>query len=142
MPFIPLDFPREVLELSAHGGHGGRYLVKNWNELESYWQSKNGRGTAIVRHFVMDFDCKDFKQKGIGVDFAFMHGQVKRLHQHLLTNDYHHYVYFSGGGFHIWIPFADTYLPTDGLEVTRIKSAGKMLMMNWHDAMDLRNYDS
>lgn len=160
MPFIPLDFPREVLELSAHGGHGGRYLVRNWEELERYWKGKNGSGnayftaygyrrtqaprhhraeynTAIVRHFVMDFDCKDFKQKGKDVDFSFMHEQVKRLHQHLLDNDYHHFIYFSGGGFHIWIPFEEAFLPTDGLEVTRLKSAGKMLMMNWHDALDL-----
>ena len=44
MSFIELDFPREVLEISSGGKHGGRYLVKNWGELERYWKGKNGSG--------------------------------------------------------------------------------------------------
>ena len=46
MSFIELDFPREVLEISSGGKHGGRYLVKNWGELERYWKGKNGSGNA------------------------------------------------------------------------------------------------
>ena len=30
MAFIPLDFPREVLEIASDGKQGGRYSVKNW----------------------------------------------------------------------------------------------------------------
>lgn len=154
------DFPREVLEISADGKHGGRYIVRNWPELEQYWKGKSGTGnayhtaygyrstqapkhhrvqynSAIVKHFVMDFDCKDFRSGGSGVEFSFMQEQVKRLHKHLLTNDYQHYIWFTGGGFHIYIPFSETFLPTDGLEVTRIKNAGRTLMKNWHDALNL-----
>ena len=35
MPFIELDFPREVLEIGSHGKSGGRYLVRNWDELDT-----------------------------------------------------------------------------------------------------------
>ena len=143
MPFIELDFPREVLEIGSHGKSGGRYLVRNWDELERYWNGKNGRGnayftaygyrrtsppkhhrveynSAIVRHFVMDFDCKDFKNRGQKVDFSFMQEQVRRLHKHFLDNDYRHFIWFSGGGYHIYVPIAETLTPTDGMEVTRI----------------------
>ena len=160
MPFIELDFPREVLEISSGGKHGGRYLVENWEELERYWKGKNGSGnayftaygyrrtqapkhhraeynTAIVRHFVMDFDCKDFRNRGAEVEFSVMQQQVRRLHEHLLLNDYHHFIWFSGGGYHIWVPFSEPFLPTDGLEVTRIKSAGRTLISNWHNELDL-----
>jgi hypothetical protein len=154
------DFPREVLEVSASGKHGGRYIVRDWGALESYWRGKNGSGnayhtaygyrstqapkhhrveynTAIVKHFVMDFDCKDFKSGGTDVEFSFMQKQVRRLHQHLITNDYLHYIFFTGGGFHVYIPLAKTFLPTDGMEVTRIKSAGRKLMKKWHEQLDL-----
>ena len=45
MPFVPIDYPREVLELSSTGiklaAHG-----KNADELESYWRGKNGSGNV------------------------------------------------------------------------------------------------
>ena len=84
MGFIPIDFPREVLELPSSGERGWRRLVKNDSELERYWSGKNGSGnvyftaygynetqapkhhrvdynTPKIHHFVLDFDCKDFK---------------------------------------------------------------------------------
>ena len=80
MPFVPIDFPREVLELPSSGVGGWRRLVKNSRELESYWKGKSGSGnvyftaygytetkapkhhrveynTPLIHHFVMDFDC-------------------------------------------------------------------------------------
>lgn len=160
MSFIKFDFPREILELSSEMLHGGRFIVRNWEELERYWKGKNGRSnafftaygyrrtqapkhhrveynSAVVRHFVMDFDCKDFKQRGKDVEFSYMHEQVKRLHQHLLRNDYLHYIWFSGGGFHIWIPLSESFMPTDGWEVTRIKQGGRNLIANWQKELDL-----
>ena len=160
MPFVELDFPREVLEISEGGVNGGRWLVHDWSELEKYWRNKNGRGdayfttygfrqtqapkhhravhnSAIVRHFVMDFDCKDFKRNGMPVEFSFMQQQVRRLHKHLMLNDYEHYVWFSGGGFHIWVPISETHLPTDGVDATRIKRAGRELMTKWYNELDL-----
>ena len=100
MVFIPIDFPREVLELSGmDGARGYRRIVRNQEELESYWRGKNGSGdvyftaygyrgtqapkhhrvdyvTPIIHHFVMDFDCKDFRKKGIDVPFHVPHEQV------------------------------------------------------------------
>tara|TARA_R100001509_G_scaffold28595_1_gene15092 strand:+ start:1331 stop:2443 length:1113 start_codon:yes stop_codon:yes gene_type:complete len=160
MPFIELDFPREVLEIGHNGRNGGRYLVRNWDELERYWKGKNGRGnayftaygyrrtnppkhhrveynSAIVRHFVMDFDCKDFKNRGQKVDFGFMQEQVRRLHKHFLDNDFRHFVWFSGGGYHIYVPISETLTPTDGLEVTRIKQGGRNLLRKWDKKLDL-----
>ena len=87
MGFLPIDFPREVLELPSSGERGWRRLVKNASELERYWSGKNGSGnvyftaygynktqapkhhrvdynTPKIHHFVLDFDCKDFKNKG------------------------------------------------------------------------------
>lgn len=160
MPFVKFDFPREVLEVSEGGKHGGRYIVRDYDELQRYWKGKNGGSnayftaygyrrtqppkhhrveynSAIVRHFVMDFDCKDFRNGGTDVEFEYMQEQVIRLHEHLMLNDYHHFIWFTGGGFHIWVPISEMFLPTDGPEVTRIKSAGRRLMKGWHDALNL-----
>ena len=88
MPFVPIDFPREVLEITSNGDRGWRRLVKSSDDLERYWKGKNGSGnvyftaygfshteapkhhrvdynTPKIHHFVMDFDCKDFKNRGI-----------------------------------------------------------------------------
>ena len=158
--FIQLDFPREVLEMGSDGQSGGRYCVNNWDELEKYWKGKNGSGnvyftaygfratkpprnhrvdydTPIIRHFVMDFDCKDFKNRGANVEFSFMHEQVKRLHRYLLSEDIMHFIWFSGGGFHIWVPLSETYTPSDGYSVARVKDGGRKLMAQWHKKLNL-----
>ena len=44
--FLPIDFPREVLELPSSGERGWRRLVKNASELERYWSGKNGSGNV------------------------------------------------------------------------------------------------
>ena len=160
MAFISLDFPREVLEIASDGKQGGRYSVKNWDELEKYWRGKNGSGnvyftaygyratkpprnhrvdyeTPIIRHFVMDFDCKDFKQRGADVDFAFMHEQVKRLHRFLIVEEIRHFVWFSGGGFHVWVPLQDVHTPSDGFSVARVKEGGRKLITSWHKKLNL-----
>ena len=46
VPFVPIDYPREVLELSSTGEKGWRRMVKNAEELESYWRGKNGSGNV------------------------------------------------------------------------------------------------
>ena len=86
---LTFDFPREVLELSTEKGKGFRKLVSTNNDFEKYWQGKNGVSNAymtvygyrattppyhkrvdlqtpIIRHFVLDFDPKDFKARGRG----------------------------------------------------------------------------
>ena len=158
--FIDIDYPREVLEIGTSGQKGFRRIVHNEKDLQKYWRGKNGLGnvfftaygyrgttppkhhrvdynTPIVRHFVLDFDCKDFKNKGANVNFEHMHEQVKRLHTHLERNEIKHYVWFSGGGFHFWIPIKDVILPNNGYEVSRIKTAGKNLLRKWNDDLDI-----
>ena len=160
MSFVSLDFPREVLEIGSNGSQGGRFIVRSWDELERYWKGKNGSGNAyftaygyratkpprnhrvnydtpVIHHFIMDFDCKDFKQRGADVEFSYMHEQVKRLHRFLLSENYRHFIWFSGGGFHIWIPLSQTYMPSTPQEVSRIKEGGRNLLTQWHKKLDL-----
>ena len=160
MSFITLDFPREVLEITSDGQKGYRRLVSDWESLERYWKGKNGSGdvyftaygyraltppknhrvdynTPIIRHFVMDFDCKNFRKHGEDVSFEVMHGQVKNLHSFFLEKDITHYIWFSGGGFHVWVPLKKTYTPSNGIEVTRIKDGGRKLLSDWHKKFNL-----
>ena len=39
---MPIDFPREVLELPSNGARGWRRIVHNADELERYWRGKSG----------------------------------------------------------------------------------------------------
>ena len=158
--FIELDFPREILEMGSQTGRAGRFLVRDWDELERYWKGKNGSGNAyftaygyratkaprihrvdydtpFIRHFIMDFDCKDFKKRGQDVDFSYMHEQVKRLHEYLLSEDYRHFIWFSGGGFHIWIPLSETFIPSSTTDIRRIKDAGRKLLAEWDSKLNL-----
>lgn len=167
MSFITLDFPREVLDVDSDGNRGFRRLVRDEQELSRYWEGKNGSGnvymtaygyrattppkhhrvdynTPVIRHFVMDFDCQDFKKRS-KVDFSFVQSQVVRLHKHLLLNNWKHFVWFSGGGYHIYIPIetvkGESFLPSSGLDVSRIKQAGKELLLRWHKELDLPSSD-
>tara|TARA_R110001583_G_scaffold19862_3_gene77113 strand:- start:2732 stop:3823 length:1092 start_codon:yes stop_codon:yes gene_type:complete len=158
MAFVPIDFPREVLELASSGQRGWRRLVKNNEELEKYWSGKNGSGnvyftaygynatqapkhhrvdynTPKIHHFVMDFDMKDFKDRGKDVPFEVPHNEVKKLHRYLIEQDTLHYVWFSGGGFHIWIPLSKSIEPKNGNELSRIKHSGRILINKWEQKL-------
>ena len=43
---MPIDFPREVLELPSSGARGWRRIVHNADDLEKYWRGKNGSGNV------------------------------------------------------------------------------------------------
>jgi len=154
MSFVPIDYPREVLELSSSGDKGWRRMVKNADELESYWRGKNGSGnvyftaygytetqapkhhrvdynTPLIHHFVMDFDCKDFNKNGADVAFEKPQEEVQRLHQFLMKENTLHYVWFSGGGYHVWIPLSESLVPQSGGEVSRIKTSGRVMIKQW-----------
>lgn len=164
MGFITLDYPREVLDVDSEGQGGFRRLVRDEQELMKYWKGKNGIGnvyftaygyrattppkhhrvdynTPIIRHFVMDFDCKDFSKRGVAVDFSFVQNQVARLHDHLLVNDYEHYIWFSGGGYHVYVLLEEVFMPSIGLDVSRIKEAGRTLLLKWHRELNLPSND-
>jgi hypothetical protein len=154
MPFVPIDFPREVLEITSNGDRGWRRLVKSSDDLERYWKGKNGSGnvyftaygfshteapkhhrvdynTPKIHHFVMDFDCKDFKNNGTNVPFEVPHKEVTKLHRMLMKDNILHFVWFSGGGFHVWVPLAKSLHPRNGNELSRIKYSGRILLNEW-----------
>jgi hypothetical protein len=158
---LTFDFPREVLELSTEKGKGFRKLVSTNNDFEKYWQGKNGVSNAymtvygyrattppyhkrvdlqtpIIRHFVLDFDPKDFKARGRGdVDPQLTLDQTKALHKYLLEQNIEHGVWYSGGGFHVWVALDRPYIPSSGSHVSAIKEAGMTVVNNWIHKLNL-----
>ncbi len=152
---ITFDFPREVMELSTEQGKGFRKIVRNDFDLEKYWAGKNGvsnafmtvygyRGTIqphnnrvdlltpIVRHFVMDFDPKNFREKNrpnVNPELALE--QTKRLHDFLIQKDIMHSIWYSGGGFHVWVGLDKAYVPGSGNHLSAIKDAGMTVVNEW-----------
>lgn len=158
---LTFDFPREVLELSTERGMGFRKLVKDNKEFEKYWSGKNGVSNAymtvygyrattppyhkrvdlqtpIIRHFVLDFDPKNFREKDRGsVEPQTALDQTKSLHEYLVLNDIEHGVWYSGGGFHIWVALDRAYIPSSGSHVSAIKEAGMTVINDWIHQLDL-----
>jgi len=158
---ITFDFPREVMELSTEKGKGYRKIVKDTDDLEQYWAGKNGvsnafmtvygyRGTVqphnkrvdlvtpIIRHFVMDFDPKNFRDRKKGkVDPDITRQQTLALHHHLLKQDISHAVWYSGGGFHVWVALDKAYTPGSGSHLSAIKEAGMTQVNDWVRDLDL-----
>ena len=152
---LTFDFPREVLELSTEKGKGFRRLVSNTNDFEKYWDGKNGVSNAymtvygyrateapnhrrvdlqtpIVRHFVLDLDPKDFQDRNRGdVNPEETLEQARRLHKHLLSENIEHGIWYSGGGFHIWVALDKPYIPSSGAYVSSIKEAGMAVVNEW-----------
>ncbi len=152
---IHFDFPREVLELSTEKGKGFRRLVRDQSEFERYWDGKNGVSNAymtvygyraleepnrkrvnlhtpIIRHFVLDFDPKNFKDRNRPeVSPEIPLEQALRLHYHLLEEDIEHGVWYSGGGFHIWIALDKAYTPASGSHLSAVKEAGMQKVNEW-----------
>jgi DNA primase len=144
---IKFDFPREVLELSTEKGKGFRKLVSTINDFESYWLGKNGVSNAymtvygyrateipnhkrvnlqtpIIRHFVLDLDAKNFKDRNrSNVDLQETLEQTRRLHTYLLEKGIEHGVWYSGGGFHVWVSLDKAYIPSSGSHVSSVKEA-------------------
>tara|TARA_R110002012_G_scaffold321217_1_gene548201 strand:+ start:1166 stop:2269 length:1104 start_codon:yes stop_codon:yes gene_type:complete len=156
--FVAIDFPREVLELPSSGERGWRRIVRDATELERYWAGKNGSGnvyftaygfnktqapkhhrvdynTPKIHHFVLDFDCKDFKSRGKDVPFEVPQAEVRKLHRYLIQNDTLHYIWFSGGGYHVWVPLSETLEPKNGNELSRIKHSGRLLINKWENKL-------
>tara|TARA_R100000234_G_scaffold119799_1_gene103820 strand:- start:2199 stop:3302 length:1104 start_codon:yes stop_codon:yes gene_type:complete len=158
---VHFDFPREVLELSTEKGKGFRKLVADTNEFERYWAGKNGvsnaymtvygyRGTnppyhkrvdlqtPIIRHFVLDIDPKNFKAKDRhAVEPQETLDQTRRLHEFLLKENIEHGVWYSGGGFHIWVALDKPYIPSSGAQVSAVKEAGMTVVNDWIHQLDL-----
>jgi len=153
------------VELPSGGKGGWRRMVKDASELEQYWRGKNGCSNVYmtaygynetapprhhrvnynsprIHHFVMDFDCKDFKNRGADVAFNIPHEEVRALHRMLMEDNTLHYVWFTGGGFHVWVRLDNTLEPSTGNELSRIKYSGRLLIEEWERRVgDLRCND-
>tara|TARA_R100000008_G_scaffold34687_1_gene19699 strand:- start:5852 stop:6925 length:1074 start_codon:yes stop_codon:yes gene_type:complete len=153
---LSFDFPREVGIF--------RKVVNTRRALEDYWKGLGNakcaytsvygfrglrpnkkRGeytTAIVRHFVLDFDKKArIKGEVVDVDGDIVLSQVRALHQMLMRKDIHHGVWFSGNGFHVWVRLWPVHHPAGGREMSVIKAAGRKLVNEWKEALNLTCLD-
>ena len=160
---LMLDFPREVLHINTDGGRGFRKMVSTYADLEKYWRGKSGLGNAymtvygyratrppqhhrcdyttpIIRHFVLDYDCKNFKSNN-PVPLEMPLQEIREMHAHLLDNNIRHGVWFSGGGFHVWILLEKEGIPSTGEELSRIKQAGRVLLTDWRKSLSMECCD-
>ena len=154
---LRFDFPREVTLY--------RRIVHTKDDFERWWQSLDNasdaymtvygfrqlkepnyrRGdyqTAIVPNFVLDFDC----QVLVGgerheVPPSVPLEEVRRLHNKLVADDIAHGIWFSGGGFHVWVKLSQDHLPSHGMECSILKGAGRSLVRQWANELHLNCID-
>ena len=155
-PVFQLVFPREVGLF--------RKVVNTQQEFERYWSRLNHAecaytsvygfravkpqgnraeyNTAVIPNFVLDFDRKARTGSTVyEVTGDVVVDEVRRLHQMLMEKDIHHSVWFSGNGFHVWVALSKTHRPVNGGDVSRIKSAGRIILSDWREALGLRCID-
>jgi len=151
-------FPREIDMKS-------RKVVTNMVELQRYVKRTNGKtnltttvygfrelkpkgnrceySTAIVSHFVVDLD------KGRAADVLDLDdsetGQrctadTLRLAKYLHDNDIRHAVFFSGGGYHVWVMLDKIHDPPQN-ELNNLMFSGRVLINKWIRDMDLVTID-
>ena len=154
---LTFDYPREV-NLFRRVVHDKEQFTKWWSSLENSsdayttvygfreLKSPNYRRgdyqTAIVPHFVLDFDCTSIVGgRRVDVPPSVPHHEVRRLHQHLLELDILHGIWFSGGGFHVWVKLSKTHLPTTGMDSSILKGAGRHTVRRWADLLSMNCID-
>ena len=152
------DFPREI-DMKT------RKVARNMVELQRYIRKTNGKtnltttvygfrelkpkgnrceySTAIVPHFVVDLDkgraaeVMDIEDSEMGYKCT---DDTLRLAQHLKDENIRHAVWFSGGGFHIWVMLDKSYdLPTQ--ELNNLLFSGRALINKWIQTMNLITID-
>tara|TARA_R100000329_G_scaffold109690_3_gene90136 strand:- start:1493 stop:2557 length:1065 start_codon:yes stop_codon:yes gene_type:complete len=157
MSHVFRHFPREV-------DMRKRKVVHSMDELQRYVKATNGadnltttvygfrelkgtgkRGeytTAIVPHFVMDFDYERAKINNVSDEEAGNQclREVSMVHHHLLSNEIKHAMWFTGGGIHIWVNLDKTYYP-DGRGMSDLMTAGRRIVEGWVKEWSLRTLD-
>jgi len=160
-----LDFPREVLDMSALG-KGWRRIVQSKEDLSKYWAARNGSSnvymtvygyqrttppyhkrcdysTVIVPHFVMDFDAqKRVNREMVAVPLEEVQEEVIRLHDFLCEERIRHRMWFSGGGYHIWVALDKTYTASSTSDCQAIKRAGLSVVRKWREDLNLTTLDT
>jgi hypothetical protein len=142
-----------------------RKVVHSMDALQRYVSSMNGKdnltttvygfrdlkpggkrgeySTAIIPHFVIDLD------KGRATETLGLEGldagercaeDTWKLSAHLLTNGWRHAIWFTGGGFHIWILLDQTYELAPE-EQNDLLFSGRALLNGWIREMDLATVD-
>lgn len=141
-----------------------RKVVHNMKELQEYVAATNGgdnltttvygfrdlkpsghRGeysTAIIPHFVIDMDYERAMKNGVSAAEAGERTliEVNMIHQHLLSNNWKHAMFFTGGGVHIWVNLDQTYQPI-GSQMSDILVAGRRMITDWVKQWDLSTLD-
>lgn len=157
MTHIFRDFPREV-------DMRKRKVVHSMEELQHYVKCTNGvdcltttvygfrqlktkgnRGeynTAIIPHFVIDMDYERAMGGGITAKQAGERcfREVMMLHQHFLSNDWKHAMWFTGGGVHIWVNLNKSH-ELEPTEMANLLVSGRKMVDGWVDKWNLITLD-
>jgi len=154
---LTFDFPREV-NLYRRVIHDRDAFDKWWASLENasdayttvygfrqlkepYYRRGNYQ-TAIVPHFVLDFDCSTIvggMRREVSPEVPL--NEVRRLHTYLCEQNIRHGVWFSGGGFHVWVKLSRVHNPAPGMECSILKGAGRYVVRQWADDLSLNCID-
>ena len=148
-------FPREVCMRT-------RRVVKNEEQLQKYVLATNGKdnitttvygfrelkpkgnrgeyNTAIVPHFVVDLDKDRLQGMSDAEAGQRCSEEAWRLSAHLLENGWRHAVWFTGGGFHIWVNLDQEYV-LEPMELNDLLVSGRALISKWVKDMDLQTLD-
>ena len=157
LTLLTFDYPREV-NLYRRVVHDKEQFNKWWASLDNASDAymtvygfrklkppnfrRGDYQTAIVPHFVLDFDCTSLiGGRRIDVPPEVPLGEVRKLHMYLKERGIYHGVWFSGGGFHVWIKLAKTHYPNPGMEVSILKGAGRHTVREWADELGLNCID-
>ena len=159
MSHLFADFPREVNMRT-------RKVVHNMVELQRYIDGMNGRdnltttvygfrslktkgnrceySTAIVPHFVVDLDkgraeevLPEATEDEWGVRCT---EDTLRLSKHLRDEGIRHAVWYSGGGFHVWVMLSKVHV-LEHDELANLLFSGRVIINKWVKDMDLVTID-
>tara|TARA_R100001440_G_scaffold35191_1_gene54156 strand:+ start:17334 stop:18431 length:1098 start_codon:yes stop_codon:yes gene_type:complete len=151
-------FPREI-DMRT------RKVIHNKKQLEHYIKTTNGKGnltttvygfrdlktkgnrceynTAIIPHFVMDFDADQALrvhsyEENLAKESCCK--EVETISSELSTNNIQHAIWFTGGGFHIWVKLDQEYiLPPN--KMSDLLFSGRMIINQWVKTHDLKTLD-
>lgn len=152
------DFPREIDMKS-------RKVVLSMNGLQRYIDRTNGKAnmtttvygfrelktkgnrceysTAIVPHFVVDLDkgrAAEVLSSEEGETGHRCTEDTLRLAQYLQERDIRHAVWFSGGGYHVWVMLDKAHtLPPN--ELNNLMFSGRAMINTWIKDMNLITID-
>jgi len=140
-------------------------VITNKKQLEHYLKTTNGKAnltttvygfrelktkgnrceysTAIVPHFVMDFDADQavrLEQMPLSDAQTKCCREVELMSKMLKRKSIQHAIWFTGGGFHIWVKLDQTYdLPT--VEMNDLLFSGRMVINQWVKQFNLITLD-